>query len=237
MPPRPAGRIRSPSRHARTVTGAPSWSADSTASPPSPRCASTSQSPNRTPPGIGSVTAPAAAASGPRAKRTWPYSTTARTPPRDVELVGALVGQPQDLASARGRHGRAGEPREHQPRERQRARRAGRRAPARGRAARARRRRPPRPAPARREGGARSRRCCARRPGSARADAASPPASHARARNRCRRSLGSSRHSSPRSRHQARVSSRVTSSSGRTSRPRRGSIPSSARRPGDVASR
>ena len=48
---------------------------------------------------------------------------------------------------------------------------------------------------------------------------------------------GSSRHSSPRARRYSRTSSRVTPSSGRTSRPRRGDIPCSARDPGETARR
>ena len=49
--------------------------------------------------------------------------------------------------------------------------------------------------------------------------------------------VASSRQARPRARHQAPVSSRVTVSSGRTRWPERGRIPSSARRPGDAASR
>ena len=47
----------------------------------------------------------------------------------------------------------------------------------------------------------------------------------------------SSRQASPRAAQCAAVSSRVTPSSGRTSRPSRAAMPSSARRPGEAASR
>ena len=59
----------------------------------------------------------------------------------------------------------------------------------------------------------------------------------ARARNGRVAFVASSRQARPRARHHAAVSSRVTPSSGRTSRPTAASIPSSARRPGDAASR
>src|SRR3954453_19485921 len=49
--------------------------------------------------------------------------------------------------------------------------------------------------------------------------------------------VASSRHPRPRARHHSAVSSRVTPSSGRTSRPERAGIPSSARRPGLAARR
>ena len=47
----------------------------------------------------------------------------------------------------------------------------------------------------------------------------------------------SSRHASPCARQYAAVSARVMPSSGRTTRPERSGIPSSARRPGEVTSR
>ena len=49
--------------------------------------------------------------------------------------------------------------------------------------------------------------------------------------------VASSRHGSPRSAQYAAVSARVTPSSGRTTRPERAGMPSSARRPGEATSR
>ncbi len=69
---------------------------------------------------------------------------------------------------------------------------------------------------------------------------AAPGAARARTRPRAYASealVASSRHASPRAAHHAAVSSRVTPSSGRTSLPARAAIPSSARRPGEAASR
>ena len=64
------------------------------------------------------------------------------------------------------------------------------------------------------------------------ARAARAAASRGCGRARTPRCVASSRQASPRSRQYAAVSSRVTPSSGRTSRPERAGIPSSARRPG-----
>ena len=83
----------------------------------------------------------------------------------------------------------------------------------------------------------RAQRRCARRPGGPRAAPARARRARARARTGRTSFVASSRHASPRARQYAAVSSRVTPSSGRTSRPSRGRIPSSARRPGDAASR
>src|ERR671922_2965925 len=82
VPPSPSGRMRSPSRQARTRAEPPSAEAETATSPGADRVASTSQLPKRTCPGIASVTGSGAGAASPaRVKRSVPYSATARRPP------------------------------------------------------------------------------------------------------------------------------------------------------------
>ena len=111
------------------------------------------------------------------------------------------------------------------------ARQARERDPARARRARRRR---PRRAPRPRRAGAR--RCAAGCASAAGCTARSSGEQPWRTRPRAKRAASSlelsSRQRSPRARQWAAVCSRVTASSGRTSRPSRGAIPSSARRPG-----
>ena len=195
--------------------------------PPSPPDrASTSQSPKRTRPGSGS--APAAAAAGARRSARAPYSTTARSPLPDVERHRAAA-----LAPARAaRSARTGAPAQ------------AARSTSRPSAGRQRRDLRPRSSVSARQQrverlrlvaqqAARSPRSSAPPPGAIRSSSGS---SSWRTRARVKRGSAFDGSVAPvepvRRGSSASVSARVMPSSGRTSRPRRGAIPSSARAPG-----
>ena len=93
VPPRPSGRMRSPSRQARTVTRAPTAAASTRPRRPGARAASTSQAPKRTLPGTASSTGSAARAS--RAEREAHRSVLGHRPQAaaEVERATALVGR------------------------------------------------------------------------------------------------------------------------------------------------
>ena len=207
--------------------------------PPSPSPASQTSAPAAVGDAARAPAAPRrpAARRRPWSNRSRPYSTTARRPPpRSSACVPPRAPRREDLVHARADRAAA---------------RRGRRAPA-PRAARApaaarpaaRRpaarppRRRPRRAPRPRRAAARA--CAARSPrppGAARAAPAAARGARGCARTPARRSSGP-RATAGRARGSTRRSPRAcSSSSGRTSRPSRSGIPSSARRPGEAARR
>ena len=241
LPPTPTGRMRSPSRHERTVSAPRSASAETSTSPSPalPRPPTTRNAPVRESQryGVG------AAGSAPARKRNVPYSATAESPaPRSSERVPAPPRA--NTASASTRETAWGSPiacsasSRRTSRESPAGSRATRRAPRWGplRAPPARSRPCSRAPPTRRAAETRSRRSCAPPRGQGKQDGQDSWRTRARAKRRSSFEA-SSRQRSPRSQQYARVSSLVTCRRGLTSLPRRGSIPSSARRPGDVARR
>jgi len=236
--------MRSPSCQARTVRAVPIGSAASSASPPLPIAADTSQSPKRALPGTSSLAGRGGGASGSRVKRNVPYSATARRPsPRSSEALPPRSPRCR-MASAWSRD-RAYDPPEAASARRRRTSRArpggnsrsspmaGARSPRRASASST--------AASSTSASSRSSRLVSTIERSADGlSSLSAGSTSSRTRARAKRGSAfdtSSTHSSPRAVQCARVSSRVAASSGRTSRPRRGSMPSSARRPGDTARR
>ena len=206
-------------------------------SPRPPRRASTSQSPKRARPGTGSCTGSGrGSVRRARVKRSVPYSTTARSPPPRSSDLRASLAEREDLVELAGA--------EHAVRRRRaRAARAGARPAGCSRRAAsdtagpAAQLPPALPSTTASSTSASSRSCRAvsaivRSAAGDSSRSASITSCRTRARAKRRSAFdGSSRHSSPRARRYSRTSSRVTPSSGRTSRPRRGSHPVQRPRP------
>ena len=246
VPPRPTGRIRSPSRQERTDNAPPSAAAETSTSPARPGRASTSQSPNRALPGTGERRpGRAGAGSGPRGSAACRTRRSPAGRPEVERAAAARAAERQDGVHLAAREGAGpagrplGELPQHQTRQRGWQ-------PARPRELHG------RPAAERLErtryGGVEHLGLVAQQPrrlgdrvlgrGAQLAQRRQQVVPHARAREAAvlvRRVLAPAR---ARARGSTpRVSSRVTASSGRTSLPRRGSMPRSARRPGETASR